>query len=296
MRDCAMPAPDLVPPKYVSLKNDSRFDERWLQDRLIENPELLGLGEVTVRDKERRQSSGGRLDLLLENVETITRYEVEIQLGATDESHIIRTIEYWDVERRRYPQYKHVAVIVAEDVTSRFLNVISLLNGTIPLMAIQLKGVEVSGEFTLVATRVLDLVTLGTEEEDAGETVGRSYWESQASKASMQILDGFVEMIQETHQGAEPKYNKTYIGLTLGGAVKNFVTFIPRKSPRVLTEFSIPQKDDTTAKLEESGLDAISYNSTFGTYRGTVRKSDLAERGDVLRQLIQEAYEAHSRT
>ena len=60
-----------------------------------------------------------------------TRYEVEIQLGPTDESHIIRTIEYWEIERRRYPQYEHVAVIVAEDVTSRFLNVINLLNGSV---------------------------------------------------------------------------------------------------------------------------------------------------------------------
>ena len=293
-----MPAPDLVPPKYVSLKNDSRFDERWLQDRLTENPELLGLGEVTVRDKERRQPSGGRLDLLLEDIETRTRYEVEIQLGATDESHIIRTIEYWDIERRRYPQYKHVAVIVAEDVTSRFLNVISLLNGTIALMAIQLKGVELNGAFTLVATRVLDLVTLGTEEEDAGETVGRSFWESRASSDSMQILDRFIDMIQKTYRGAEPKYNKTYIGLTLGGAVKNFVTFRPRKSPppRVLTEFSIPQNEDTTAKLAESGLDVISYDSAFGTYRVQVRQSDLDEYGGIFCQLIREAYEAHPGT
>ena len=47
---------------------------------------------------------------------SLTRYEVEIQLGATDESHLIRTIEYWDIERRCYPQYEHVAVIAAEDV------------------------------------------------------------------------------------------------------------------------------------------------------------------------------------
>ena len=60
------------------------------------------------------------------------RYEVEVQLGATDESHIIRTIDYWDIERKRYPQYDHTAVIVAEDITSRFLNVISLFNGMIP--------------------------------------------------------------------------------------------------------------------------------------------------------------------
>jgi len=45
--------------------------------------------------------------------ESTRRYEVEIQLGATDESHIIRTIEYWDIERKRYPQYEHTAVIVA---------------------------------------------------------------------------------------------------------------------------------------------------------------------------------------
>ena len=132
-------------PKYVSLKNHPTIDERWLQERLDEKPELLGLGDVVVRDLERRQPSGARLDLLLEEIEQGTRYEVEIQLGAMDESHIIRTIEYWDIERRRYPQYEHVAVIVAEDVTSRFLNVISLLNGQIPLIAIQIKGVEVGG-------------------------------------------------------------------------------------------------------------------------------------------------------
>ena len=28
------------------------------------------------------------------------RYEVEIQLGRVDESHIIRTIEYWDIEKK----------------------------------------------------------------------------------------------------------------------------------------------------------------------------------------------------
>jgi len=47
------------------------------------------------------------------------RYEIEIQLGATDPSHIIRTIEYWDTEKERYPQYDHCAVIVAEEITGK---------------------------------------------------------------------------------------------------------------------------------------------------------------------------------
>ncbi len=42
-------------------------------------------------------------------------YEVEIQLDQTDPSHIIRTIEYWDIEKRRNPNYEHQAVIVAEE-------------------------------------------------------------------------------------------------------------------------------------------------------------------------------------
>ena len=102
-----MTTPELVIPKIVRLKNHPTLNERWLHNRLIENPSLLGLGDLSVRGSERRQPSGVRLDLLLEDVETSTRYEVEIQLGAVDESHIIRTIEYWDIERRRYPQYDH---------------------------------------------------------------------------------------------------------------------------------------------------------------------------------------------
>jgi len=80
------------------------------------------------------------LDLLFQDVESTRRYEVEIQLGSTDEAHIIRTIEYWDVERKRYPQYDHTAVIIAEDITTRFLNVINLFNGAIPLVAIQMNA------------------------------------------------------------------------------------------------------------------------------------------------------------
>ena len=88
-----------------------------------------------------------------------TRYEVEIQLGATDQSHIIRTIEYWDMEKRRYPKYNHVAVIVAEDITNRFLNVISLFNGAIPLIALQMCAMKTGDEISLNFVKVLrDLI------------------------------------------------------------------------------------------------------------------------------------------
>jgi len=67
--------------------------------------------------KERLQRNAGQLDLLLQDPESLKRYEVEIQLSATDESHIIRSIEYWDIERKRYPQYEHA---VAEPTDRTF--------------------------------------------------------------------------------------------------------------------------------------------------------------------------------
>ena len=58
------------------------------------------------------------MDLLFDDPDSNLRYEAEIQHGKTDECHIFRTIEYWDLERKRYHQYDHVAVLIAEDITS----------------------------------------------------------------------------------------------------------------------------------------------------------------------------------
>ena len=144
----------------VSLKRHPLLNERWVQDRIADDPTLLGLGDLIVKDKERMQSGAGRLDLLLQDPDSLKRYEVEIQLGATDESHVVRTVEYWDIERKRYPQYEHAAVIVAEEITSRFLNVIQLFNGAIPLIALKMTVYKVGDQLAL--TFVADVDDLAT--------------------------------------------------------------------------------------------------------------------------------------
>src|SRR4051812_48232680 len=96
-------------PQRLVLKAHPEYNERWLQSRIAEDPKILGLGDLVLLQQERIQPSGGRLDLLFQDTEK-RRYEVELQLGPVDESHIIRTIEYWDIERKRYPQYNHCAV------------------------------------------------------------------------------------------------------------------------------------------------------------------------------------------
>jgi hypothetical protein len=172
--------------KYVKhqkllLKTHPDFNEKWVQERIAEDPSILGIGELILKDKERNQPGAGRLDLLFQDPDSNLRYEVEIQLGKTDESHIFRTIEYWDLERKRYPQYDHVAVIIAEDITSRFLNIISLLNGFIPLVAIQLNAIQVEDQIALIFTVVLDH-RLGLAPEEEEEVTDRAYWEKEAQK------------------------------------------------------------------------------------------------------------------
>ena len=165
-----------LPHTRISMAGHPELSEKWVQDLIAEDPSLLGLGDIDLKDVERRQPRAGRLDLLLSDADTSTRYEVELQLGATDETHIIRAIEYWDTERKRYPQYDHVAVIIAEEVTARFFNVISLFNGFIPIIAIQMSAIAVGDDgVTLVFTRVLDRTVLGTEEEDEGSPTDRKY-------------------------------------------------------------------------------------------------------------------------
>jgi hypothetical protein len=219
--------------KTISLSLHPELNEKWVQDLISNDPSILGLGDLVLRDKERMQPRAGRLDLLLQDSESNRRYEIEIQLGATDETHIIRTIEYWDIERKRYPQYDHCAVLVAEDITSRFLNVISLFNGTIPLIAIQMQALTIGNNIILVFTKVMDEMTRGVvdEDEDAeAAPADRTYWEERATKATVNLADQLLEIVHEYDPSLEMRYNRFYIGLSKNGRPYNFVVFRPQKT------------------------------------------------------------------
>lgn len=275
--------------RRIDMRTDPLVSEKWLQERLIGEPTLLGLGEVDVKDSERRQPAAGRLDLLLHDPETNTRYEVELQLGATDESHIIRTIEYWDNERRRFPQYEHVAVIVAEDITARFFNVISLLNGQIPIIAIHVQLLEVGDARTLVFTRVLDHVTLATDEEEGvAEPTDRNYWIGKGSKQTVELADRLHEIAASVDPGVELNYNKYYIGLAKQGVAKNFLIARPRRS-YLIAEFRLPLDENRRGEHEALGFDVLPYDKRWNAYRFRLTAEDFEDRADVLRKLVSDA-------
>lgn len=284
---------DLKYVKYepISMAGHPALNEKWLQDRIAEDPAILGLGDLILKDRERIQPRAGRLDILLQDPESTARYEVEIQLGRTDESHIVRTIEYWDLERRRYPQYDHTAVIVAENVTSRFLNVISLFNGFIPIVAIQLNAVKIGDQITLVATTVLNQMTLGTSEaEDEKEATDRGYWElKRGTKATVAMADQLLKYINDFAPDLALKYNKFYVGLADKGQPNNFAIFRPQKN-KLLLEVRLPRADEIESKLAEAGLDLMDYDTKWGRYRIRLAKDDPKKHEAVLRDLLVEAH------
>ena len=52
------------------------LDEKWLQERISDDPSLLGLGNLEIVGREHAQPMGGRIDFLMRDEEEEIFYEV----------------------------------------------------------------------------------------------------------------------------------------------------------------------------------------------------------------------------
>ncbi|MFA6161517.1 MAG: hypothetical protein WC766_05095 [Patescibacteria group bacterium] len=281
---------NLIRPEKINLINNPTLTEKWVQEIIANDPSILGLGDLILKDKERIHPKAGRLDLLLQDPDSERRYEVEIQLGKVDESHIIRTIEYWDIEKKRYPQYDHCAVIIAEDITNRFLNVINIFNGAIPLIAIKMEAFKNGNDYWLNFTTVLNEVSLGlVEEDEIKEATDRNYWEKRGTTKTVALADELVAMINEFTSGYELKYNKFYVGLAKDGQPDNFVIFRPKKSNTTM-EIRLEQTVETDKLIEDASLDLMEYDNKWNRYRIRISKQDLTKNKELIINLLKMAY------
>lgn len=244
-----------------SLPTDLRslgLDEKWLQDRIADDPSILGLGELEIAGREHRQPIGGRIDFLMRDAEAETFYEIEVMLGALDESHIVRTIEYWDIERQRRPQFEHKAVIVAETITARFFNVLRLLNRAVPLIAIKLSAFKIGDSVILHPVTVLDVVEeADVTDVDPVEQTDRAFWEKNTHQASLAIMDKIVSNLRTDSIEPRLTYNRHHIAMGTTG--RNFCWFHPRKTPgHCHLEFRATSdvRDAVLSKLQTGGIDA----------------------------------------
>ena len=260
----------------------SGYDEFWLQDQIVDNPSCLQLGELEVVSRERQQTSGGRLDILLKDPEDDSMYEVEVMLGETDETHIIRTIEYWDNEKRKWPQRQHFAVLVAETITRRFFNVIQLMSHAIPIIAIQVNVVEADGKKLLHFSKILDTYE---EPEDEGGTGGQEYNEDfwrQKSPWTLDAAKALLDATKSTLPGASLNFVRSYIGIQVNG--NNYLWLHKRSSGRSLLGcwFTEPQLPDAIALLDEAG---IAYTKKNQTLRITTDKGAITSKAEIMAKI-----------
>jgi hypothetical protein len=236
------------------LIRDAGLDEYWLRKQIVENPACLDLGELEAIAEERRQSSGGRLDILLKDPEDDSMYEVELMLGETDETHIIRTIEYWDNEKRRWPQRQHSAVLIAEHINRRFFNVIHLLSQSIPIIAVQVSMLTVNDKKSLFFTTVLDTY----EEIDDGTSLDdrnydREYWTKRA-KWTLDAADALLNVTRGVFGAPVLNYLKGYVAITVGGS--NYMWLHKRTQNKSLLIFRMAQalQDEAAGLLDARNI------------------------------------------
>ena len=255
-----MPEIKILKHERVNIR-DLGLDEKWVHEQIAKDPSILGLGEdLELIRREHRQPGGGRLDLLLANRgdEPEEWYETEVQLGSTNGDHIMRCLEYWDNERADHPDCEHTAVLVAEDVTKRYFNVVQLFNRKIPLVAITMAAARVGDEVVLQFIKVLDVrEQAGREErERASPQVGREYWEKKAGAESMKMVEALLQMFSELDGRVHPRYTQSYIVPEVGTDNKWSVWIHPKKKfLRVHVNFPDPETaNEWKGKLTDGGL------------------------------------------
>jgi hypothetical protein len=243
---------EITTTKVLSIR-ECGHDEQWLGDRICDDPSKLGLGDLRVVSREKMQSSGARLDLLLEDPEDESMYEVELQLGTTNETHIIRTIEYWDNEKRRRPRRSHTAVLVAEDINNRFFNVAYLLSLAVPLIGIRASIIQIGDVTGLHFAKVLDTYQEPEDDGTEQQTYDEKHWKDNYP-ATLECARWYRDLLAKFYGEIPIKYFGDYITLRVGGT--NRVWVRPRKNEitRVSVKYVEESYPEAVGHLNKEGM------------------------------------------
>ncbi|PTN10026.1 hypothetical protein C8N47_1026 [Mangrovibacterium marinum] len=255
--------------KKIFIRNAGK-DEYWLQDIIYENPKVLGLGDLVAVNKEKKQSSGGRLDILLKEPTENLMYEVEVMLGETDPSHIIRSIEYWDNEKRKYPQRQHFCVLIAESFDRRYFNVIQLMSLNIPMVAIQADLLEVNGEKILNFSKIIDIYIEPEEDEEDTKQVNEATWNSDSPWTNVNAKE-IYGLLKDKHDRIDLRYTQSYISINIDG--RNAYWLCKRMKPTSALFFSV--KDDEKVEAIKKKFEENDIGYTYNRYKEFMLNVDI---------------------
>jgi hypothetical protein len=271
------------------LKTTPQISEKTIQDLIVNNASILGIGDYYALDRERIQFRGGRLDILLKSFEESNkRICTEIQLGVLDESHLVRAWGYYLSEKQKYPQYDVSAVLVCEEISDRMLPVVRDLFSNKPLTILLMKAFSHGNNWGLHFIKYFDGVPLGLDEEDEEvyEKADRKYWTDKKGNA-IGIVDDMLKLIQKVAPDYNLNYLKGYIGLTNQVGVNNFVRFIPNNKD-ITVCFKLDETETSQSIIDSGTFTFIQYKKK--SYRIKINKSKIEENKEKLIELINLAY------
>lgn len=274
--------PDIKALNLVSMR-DHGLDEYWLQDYICQNPSCLGLGDLEVVTKEKRQSSGGRLDILMKGSDD-ELYEIEVMLGETDESHIIRTIEYWDIEKKKRPKRQHTAVLVAERINTRFYNVINLLSYSVPIIGIQANLYQLGEETSIIFTKIVDSFEEPEIDEDGGNAYGIDYVKNNYPETA-EIVEILNTLVRELHPSDNRlNYIKKGASIFINGTKR--LRIVRRGRGQSSVSYLVSEEDVNSIEdlLNNAG---ISHDYKYGAIRIWLNKESLEANLETHRKIIE---------
>jgi hypothetical protein len=210
-------------------------------------------------------------------------YEVEVMLGDTDPSHIIRTIEYWDLIKRKWPQRQHYAVLIAERITKRFFNVIQILSGSVPLIAIQVNVIKSPTGQSLHFTKILDVYEEPDDEVVVdGDSYDEAFWKKKSDETLLAAKRLF-EITSPEYENARLGYCKWSINIVRDGY--NQMRVCRRTGGNVLIELRYGSKRDEIAQLLDSH--SIQFNDKYKQFRFVIGIKRIAEEAELFKQMAE---------
>lgn len=284
----------------TSETQNRRKKEKRIQKEIEQEPELLGLGKMTLKAKEKRQING-RLDLQFKGEDSKTRYEVELQLGKLDNDHLLRCVQYWNHERRKCPQLKHYAVIVAEEIPEYMLEAIMLFK--VPIIAIKISIDQNSGK--IAAAKRLDLPIYewaivesqeGAEIDDDITPYDMAYLETKLSEVSLRVLNEIYRLAREVNPETEMNITKNYVGFTDCDLYSYM--FVRNKDDSLILELVLDELPEIKDMIQEAGLSFKNPGNPYtihknkrGHYDIQISMEDINEKEKEIREFIKMAYE-----
>jgi hypothetical protein len=285
----------------VAKLRDLGYDEIWLQNWLAADPARLGLGEVKIIAQELTAPRGGSLDILAADGDTY--YSVEVQLGEVDASHSFRVFDYWARNRGRFQGKAHVAVLVVESATGRYLPALEALAEYLPLVVIELRAWRGEAEVILVPETVVinqNLDVAGPAGKASGEERTEDDWRASITPEAWAFHEEFVAWTRANLGEVRVDYSpKSYVGVRRGRRVwaplwfRQDGAYIYLPDPDGLRgEEQSPAMDEFQERLRQEGLETswqATYNAGANPVPIRLQKADLTK--PVVQELLQATFE-----